>query len=111
MLTKTYLRRVRNDIPVDKVIADILRIEHRIQEARFRFLCPICAEFNTATNPRTNLAHCFRCDKSFNPIDLVMHVKRYAFLDAVAFLTPYLDQPAFQKEPIRERTPPYNPRL
>lgn len=110
MLTKSYLRRLRNDIPVDAVIADILRIEHRIQEARFRFLCPICSEFNTATNPRTNLAHCFRCDKSFNPIDLVMHIKRYAFLDAVAFLHPYLDQPAFQKEPIPKSPTAYNPR-
>ena len=38
-------------------------------EGYFRFLCPLCGDFNTATNSRTNLARCFRCEKNFNPIE------------------------------------------
>ena len=41
------------------------------------------AQGRTATNPRTNLGRCFRCQRNFNPIDLVMVVKRYTFLQAV----------------------------
>jgi DNA primase len=89
-LTKRHLRRLRNEIDINDLIADVLQVEHRFQEGRFRFLCPLCSDFNTATNPKTNLARCFRCKKNFNPIDMTMIVKRYAFLDAVAFLDPML---------------------
>ncbi len=55
-------------------------------EGYFRFLCPVCNEFNTATNPKTNLARCFGCRRNFNPIDMVMVVKRMNFKDAVEYL-------------------------
>ena len=51
-----------------------------------RFLCPLCDDFHTATNPRTNLARCFRCQRNFNPIDLIMIVDRTSFLEAVGQL-------------------------
>lgn len=89
-LTRNHLRRLRNEIHINTLIADVLGIEHRMREGQFRFLCPRCSEFNTATNPRTNLARCFRCQQNFNPIDITMIVKHYAFLDAVAFLDPLL---------------------
>ena len=81
---KTYLRRLRNHIPITDLIADILQLPSKISEGRFRFLCPRCRDFNTATNPRTNLARCFRCQENFNPIDLTMVVMRLGFVDAVA---------------------------
>ncbi len=92
MLTKPHLRRLRNEIEMTMFIADILRLEHRWCDNRFRFLCPLCNEFNTAVNPKTNLGRCFRCKRNFNPIDLVMLIKRLAFMDAVAFLEPYLPE-------------------
>jgi len=55
-----------------------------------RFLCPVCKEFETDTNPRTNLARCFRCERNINPIDLVMALERCSFLEAVTFLEPLL---------------------
>ena len=55
-----------------------------------RFLCPLCREFNTAVNPRTNLGRCFRCEQNFNPIDMVMIVKGYSFLQAVEYLSSLL---------------------
>ena len=51
---------------------------------------PICEDANTATNPRTNLARCFRCQRNFNPIEFVMAVQGCEFLDAVACLEPHL---------------------
>ncbi len=51
-----------------------------------RFLCPCCGEFDTATNPWTNLARCFRCERNFNPIDLVMLERRASFLEAIRYL-------------------------
>ncbi len=72
--TGNELFKLRNSIPIDRLIEDNLKIASKIGEGWFRFLCPICGEFDTAVNPRTNLARCFRCEKNFNPIDLkIMH--------------------------------------
>ena len=84
--SKNLLRKLRNDIPVDLLIADILKQPNKISEGYFRFLCPICAEFTTGINPKTNLARCFSCEKNFNPIDMVMSVKSYSFTQAVDYL-------------------------
>jgi DNA primase len=84
--SKELLRRLRNEIPIAILISDLLKLPNKVSEGYFRFLCPICSEFNTATNQKTNLARCFRCKKNFNPIDMVMEVKRVGFVDAVEYL-------------------------
>ncbi len=86
LYSKITLRRLRNEIPIATVIGDILEVPWKISEGYFRFLCPKCREFNTATNPATNLARCFRCEINFNPIDMVMIVKHFNFKEAVNFL-------------------------
>jgi hypothetical protein len=91
------LRRLRNEIDIADLIENILRVPSKVSEGYCRFLCPHCCEFNTATNPRTNLARCFRCELNFNPIDMVMAIRRCSFLEAVRFLSPLL--------PPRRNTP------
>ena len=88
--SRAYLRRLRNEVAIGDLIADTLGIPTKVSEDYLRFLCPLCSEFNTAVNPSTNLARCFRCQKNFNPIDMVMTVKGHSFLDAVNFLSPLL---------------------
>ena len=80
------LRALRNEVDIRELISQHLEISGKISEGYFRFLCPLCREFNTATNPRTNLARCFRCEKNFNPIDLVKIERQCDFLAAVAYL-------------------------
>jgi len=84
--SKEMLRRLRNAVPIAVLIADFLQLPTKISEGYVRFLCPLCSEFLTATNPKTNLARCFHCEKNFNPIDMVMQVKRYNFKEAVEYL-------------------------
>lgn len=84
------LFRLRNTIPIDRLIVDVLNIPHKHSEGYLRFLCPICSEFNSAINPKTNLARCFRCKKNFNPIDLVIADSDLNFTDAVQRLIPLL---------------------
>ena len=84
--SKMLLRKLRNDIPIDLLISDILNQPNKISEGYFRFLCPICGEFTTATNPQTNLARCFSCEKNFNPINMVMTVKKCRFAQAADYL-------------------------
>lgn len=81
-ISASRLRALRNDLPINKVIADLSLVAKEV-EGYFRFLCPLCSDFHTATNPQTNLGRCFRCKKNFNPIDLVMTVEKISFLDAV----------------------------
>lgn len=89
-ITRKKLRSLRNDICIQYLIADVLKQPHKISEGYFRFLCPVCREFDTAVNKKTNLARCFRCQKNFNPIDMVIVEKNCSFLEAVDFLLPLL---------------------
>jgi hypothetical protein len=102
--SKSLLRTLRNDIPVAWLIAAVLELPHKISEGYFRFLCPICREFHTATNPRTNLARCFRCARNLNPIELVMLTRQTNFTEAVEFLLDLRPPPCHPN-----RSPPHEP--
>ncbi len=95
--TGNELFKLRNLIPM-KLLIKQLNIPSKTSEGYFRFLCPVCNEFQTATNPKTNLARCFRCEKNFNPIDLVMVVKGFRFIETVQYLNTLL--PAVADEPV-----------
>ena len=87
-----FLRMLRNDIPIDEVIIDLLNLEVQKHRKTIRFRCPLCYNFHTATNHKTNLARCFDCQKNFNPIDMVITVGNCGFVDAVKFLKDRINQ-------------------
>jgi hypothetical protein len=64
----------------------LLNLEVRNDCQMLRFRCPLCCNFHTATNHKTNLARCFDCKKNFNPIDMVITVGNCGFVEAVKFL-------------------------
>jgi len=82
---KELLYQLRNHIRWEDLL-DQLNWPHKQREGRCCFLCPHCEEFLTAVNPRTNLGRCFRCQRNFNPIDLVMRIWQCDFVTAVHFL-------------------------
>ena len=90
--TDGFLKRLRNDIDIDLVIKR-LRLETRSSQKIFRFRCPLCHGFHTATNPKTNLARCFDCQRNFNPIDLVMAATACDFIGTVEFLKKHFLSP------------------
>jgi len=53
---------------------------------RRRFVCPCCEDCHTTLAASSNLAWCFRCQRGFNPIDLVIATSGYTFLEAVDYL-------------------------
>jgi len=81
-----FLRMLRNQVPIDTVITSFLNMEARTVHSLFRFRCPLCENFHTAVNPKTNLARCFDCKQNFNPIDMVMVATKSSFIEAVEFL-------------------------
>jgi len=106
--TADELFMLRNLIPINMLIEKRLKIPSKISEGYFRFLCPICNEFQTATNPKTNLARCFRCEKNFNPIDMVMLAKGVGFIESVSYLKKLLpdnpDRPTASQPQSNEMT-------
>jgi len=83
------LRRLRNEIPIDRLIRH-LGWPHKRRQGRFVFVCPRCGESESAINPETNLGRCFRCKTNFNPIDFTIAVREYDFVQTVDFLLPFL---------------------
>ncbi len=83
--TQNELYELRNFIPINDLIRE-LKIPCKVSEGYFRFLCPICKEFQTGTKSQTNLARCFRCERNFNTIDFVLICEGQSFVDAVRFL-------------------------
>lgn len=76
------LYEIRNSIPINDLIRELM-IPSKVSEGFFRFLCPLCNEGQTATNPKTNLARCFRCEKNFNTIDMYMICRKSGFVESV----------------------------
>ncbi len=98
---------LRNIIPIDWLIETMPSLSGKKSEGHFRFRCPLCAGFNTATNHNTNLARCFSCNRNFNTIDLVMAAQRIPFKDAVALLASrYRCLPQAPKPTTGESTTP-----
>ncbi len=89
--TDDFLRMLRNEVKIDRVI-NLLMLETRHIRNIFRFRCPLCHRFHTATNPKTNLGRCFDCETNFNPIDLVMAAARYDFIETVEFLKKHINK-------------------
>jgi len=83
------LYELRNRVPMDLLIKRVLRIPSKEREGYVRFLCPLCNEFDTAINPKTNMGRCFRCGKNFNTIEMVMIEKKMGFVESVRFLKKY----------------------
>ena len=90
--SSSQLYALRNQINVQMLIEKTLRIPSRLTQGCFRFLCPLCNAFDTAVNPKTNLARCFRCEKNFNTIDLVMLTRQADFVGSVRFLQSILQK-------------------
>ena len=94
------LYQLRNSIPIDVLIEQKLLIPCKHSEGFFRFLCPLCGEFQTATMKKTNLARCFRCEKNFNTIDMVMLCTNTDFVESVNFLITYLQNLTAKRDPL-----------
>jgi len=90
--SSSQLYALRNQINVQMLIEKTLRIPCRATQGCFRFLCPLCNAFDTAVNPKTNLARCFRCEKNFNTIDLIMLTRQADFVGSVRFLQSILQK-------------------
>ena len=84
--SSSQLYALRNQINVQMLIEKTLHIPCRMAKGCLRFLCPLCNRFDTAVNPKTNLGRCFRCEKNFNTIDLVMLIRQVDFVHSVKFL-------------------------
>src|SRR5260370_17024948 len=84
MISAELLRRLRNDLPMPVTIAALGRAgpPSQMSEGYFRFLCHHCGEMRATVNPRTNLAHCFSCQKTLNNIHLLFTLD-YHFRAAV----------------------------
>ena len=92
--SSSQLYAMRNQINIEMLIEKTLAIPCAVTKGCFRFRCPLCNGFDTAVNPKTNLARCFHCAKNFNTIDLVMLIRQTSFVQSVKFL-----QSIHQKDP------------
>ncbi len=93
MITRQLLHALRNDLPMVYTI-EKLGVEapdHKYIDARLRFVCPCCNDFQAVLNPNTNLAKCFNCGKRINNIDLLLLIG-FDFLEAIRCLNAWLSQ-------------------
>ena len=94
--TRQRLFTLRNHIPMNRLV-EALSIPVSGQGKEYRFCCPVCNQFNTGINPKTNLARCFSCQKNYNTIDLVMATKGCGFIDSVTYLETLKSDIPFQE--------------
>lgn len=90
-LSKALLHDLRNKIPVRNLIENELGLRCETESGVFRFECPLCGSFHTSVMKNQNLARCFKCETNFNPIDMVMEVKKTKFRPSADFLIKLLE--------------------
>ena len=95
------LNRLRNEVPVRFIIDSLLQFPTKEVEGVYRFLCPLCGEFETKLNLPSNLGRCFRCRRNFNPIELIMAGKGLNFVESVTLLRQ--SEPLLNAEPERRQ--------
>jgi hypothetical protein len=76
---------LRNHVPLRDVI-HLLLVPWKMDDSLCRFKCPVCKSFETGLHPKENLGRCFRCQKNYNPIDLVAAYRGDGFRTAVDWL-------------------------
>lgn len=82
----SLIRKIRNEVPINKVITQLLHLEVKKTNDLLRFKCPLCSRFHTATSLKNNLARCFDCEANFNPIDIVITVTSLPFTQTIEVL-------------------------
>lgn len=102
--SKETLVAIRNDIPIELVISK-LKLPIKEADGILRFLCPVCREFQTGTNPKTNLSRCFRCARNFNTIELVMQERKLSFTQSVDKLQILLKLMSNSHQSFKENNP------
>ncbi len=90
-LSKQLLHDLRNKIPIRRLIENELGVRCETESGAFRFECPMCGSFHTSVMKTENLARCFKCETNFNPIDMVIAVKKTGFRQSADFLTGLLE--------------------
>ena len=84
--SKEDLFAARNSVSMRDVIAAMSGLPNKDIEGTFRFLCPVCGEFQTGIHNKTNLARCFRCCRNYNAIELLMESRGISFVESVKLL-------------------------
>ena len=85
-MSKELLYDLRNKIPIRGLIENELGVRCHTESGIFRFECPLCGSFHTSVMKTENLARCFKCETNFNPIDMVIAVKKTGFRQSADFL-------------------------
>ena len=101
--SSSQLYALRNEINVKILIEKTLAIPCGVIKGCFRFECPLCEGFDTAVNPKTNLARCFSCEKNFNTIDLTMLIRQTDFVQSVKFLLSIVQKDTTGQQPANQR--------
>jgi hypothetical protein len=96
-IRRDVLRRMRNEIDFKVLFQRQGWPWKRREDGVVQFVCPRCSERQTAINPKTNLARCFRCEINWNPIDFTIETAHMEFLQTYAYLLDFLPQEAANK--------------
>jgi hypothetical protein len=83
-ISSNRLRTIRN-LDIARVV-EYVGLAATPRGRRRRFVCPLCRGCHTTLASKSNLARCFRCQTSFNPIDLVLAGGGHSFIEAVEYL-------------------------
>ena len=102
------LYELRNKISIARLL-DFLKVATKLDGNILIFSCPCCSEFRTGINPQANLGRCFRCNRNFNPIELVMESRKCSFVASVKLLKQHFDK--LSDTPVLTNKPEFEPKI
>ena len=108
-------RRIKEAADIVDVVSDFVTLKKA--GAEYTGLCPFHEDRHTGSfmvSPRKNIAHCFPCGETWNPVDFVMKIENLDYPDALRWLAQkygifIADTPKFQNIRPSKPRPPHPP--
>ena len=108
-------RRIKEAADIVDVVSDFVTLKKA--GAEYTGLCPFHEDRHTGSfmvSPRKNIAHCFPCAETWNPVDFVMKIENLDYPDALRWLAQkygifIADTPKFQNIRPSKPRPPHPP--
>ena len=87
MIDELTIQRVKDSAKILDVVQDYVQLKRAGVE--YTGCCPFHEDRHTGSfmvNPNKNIAHCFPCDKTWDPIGFIMDIEGVDFFDAIRML-------------------------
>lgn len=89
MIDNLTIQRVKDSAKIYDVVIDYVQLKRNGKKCEYTGRCPFHDDRHAGSftvNTEKNFAHCFPCDKTWDPIAFIMDIEKVEFIEAIRIL-------------------------